>query len=169
MKRNRQNNEPKEMVSFDGYKIFMKDEEGGFLLPFIHEKKKICNLLKLLKEKFNIKQEDFYQEAGMSSGTLSKMKRGDFIITKEGIIRLAYSIVSLVPQLNVHIRNHMEASPIYHDEANRYSLELIKELRTEFINTFGSTGDYLVNENLTIEKIHRLLTKSYNLYSSRKL
>ena len=30
MKRNRQNNEPKEMVSFDGYKIFMNKWKGTF-------------------------------------------------------------------------------------------------------------------------------------------
>ena len=83
-------------------------------------------------------------EAGMSQHTLSKMEKEDVIITAEGKKRLAFSIVSAVPQLNVH-------------------------LRKGFIAAFGPIGKFLVKEDLDIKYIRKILMKYYNLYSAIKL
>ena len=108
-------------------------------------------------------------EAGMSQHTLSKMEKEDVIITAEGKKRLAFSIVSAVPQLNVHLRNKMDASAKHKDEANEYDLDRIKNLRKGFIAAFGPIGKFLVKEDLDIKYIRKILMKYYNLYSAIKL
>lgn len=168
-KENKQKNKPKEMVKYNDFKAFMKDEEGDFLDLQIYEKNEIFNFIKDLKEKIKVTHQDIRMETGMSQHTLSKMEKEDVIITAEGKKRLAFSIVSAVPQLNVHLRNKMDASDKHKDEANEYDLDRIKNLRKGFIAAFGPIGKFLVKEDLDIKYIRKILMKYYNLYSAIKL